>query len=248
MENSPSKILSSKISFSENLSKERKADLIFTCFLVGAAFLGITITSFVFAQELYMIVPLYFSLGIMLLQSRANKYTFLLGGLNSVLYSAIYFHLKVYGVAATTFFVSMPFQLITFFRWKKHSDGNVTELKTLGLKKRLVLAAVFAVCWVLAYIVLSFFGSNYILFDNTLFLMSLVTSTLSVLCYLDFAYISCVSVFINICLAACMMREHPIQLTYLIYNVYALICCIRSVIRMSRIYKEQEQKRKLAVC
>lgn len=69
------------------------------------------------------------SLIIVMLQAEVNGYRYLLGALNSVYYSIVYFSFGMYAGAANAFFVSFPLQLITFFNRKKHSYGNSVILK-----------------------------------------------------------------------------------------------------------------------
>lgn len=68
----------------------KKADKVFTFFLIGITFVLITITSAMYSEDVFVIVPLYVSLGVMFLQSRANRYAFLLGGINALLYATVY--------------------------------------------------------------------------------------------------------------------------------------------------------------
>ena len=51
--------------------------------LAAAAFLGIVVTGVVYGCPVYRMIPLCVSLMVMLLQTRVNRMTFLLGGLNA---------------------------------------------------------------------------------------------------------------------------------------------------------------------
>ena len=55
---------------------------------------AITITGIIWKQSFIRILPLYISLTVMLLQSRANRYAPLIGGLNSILYIFTYIYLS----------------------------------------------------------------------------------------------------------------------------------------------------------
>ena len=60
--------------------------------LLGATAVGITVTGIVFGQDFVRMIPLYVSLFVMLLNSRANRLGLLLGSINSILYALIYYY------------------------------------------------------------------------------------------------------------------------------------------------------------
>ena len=89
----------------------------------------ITISGIYYKQNFLRILPLYNSLIIALLQSRVNRYSNLLGSINSILYAAVYFY---YGLLASAFqalLFSFPMQLITFIRWNKNKWEKSTVLR-----------------------------------------------------------------------------------------------------------------------
>ena len=55
--------------------------------LLAVTAILITVTGILFRQNFLHILPLYVSLVVGILQSRANRYACLLGGLNSILYT-----------------------------------------------------------------------------------------------------------------------------------------------------------------
>ena len=223
-----------------------KADKIFTFFLIGVTFVLITVTAFMYSEDVFIIVPLYISLTVMLLQSRANRYAFLLGGINSLLYAAVNIYIGLYASAASAALVSCPLQLAAFLNWRKRAYGNAAIFKKLGLKHMLLLSAACVVSWFFMWAFFSLFHSSYLLFDNTLTLIGIVSTVLCALAYIEYTYLQMVSLGIGIVLYAVMLRERPIQMTYLIYNVYALICSMRALFKMNRMYIEQNVTKKEA--
>ena len=53
-----------------------------------------------FRLHIANVLPLFFSVFIMFLQSRVNRYAFLIGALNSILYAVAYFYMTLYSSAA----------------------------------------------------------------------------------------------------------------------------------------------------
>lgn len=223
-----------------------KANKIFTFLLVSVTFILITVTAFIHSDDRFVVVPLYISLTVMLLQSQVNRYAFLLGGLNALLYAAVGIYNGLYASAASAALVSCPLQLATFFNWGKHAYGKSAIFKKLGIKRMLVLAAVCVASWFVMWAFFSLFHSSYMIFDNTLTLIGIVSTVLCALTYIEYTYLQIVSLGISVVLYAVMMKERPIQMTYLIYNIYAMVCSIRALLKMRRLYVEQNMETKEA--
>ena len=60
----------------------------------------ITLTGVLFHQSVQRMIPLYVSLVVGMLQSRANRYANLIGGINALLYAVVYFYFGLYASAA----------------------------------------------------------------------------------------------------------------------------------------------------
>ena len=66
---------------------KEKATKIFSYSLLIVSAVLITVTGIVFRQRFLLMLPLYVSLVVGLLQSRASRFSYLLGGLNCVIYT-----------------------------------------------------------------------------------------------------------------------------------------------------------------
>ena len=217
-----------------------KTNKMITIFLVGITFILITATALIYSEDGFIIVPLYVSLAIMLLQSKANRYAFLLGGINSLLYAGVYAYTGLYAMAAYAALVSCPLLLVTFLNCSKRPYGNATVFKKLSLKNKVILFASFVVLWLLMWAFFSLFHSAYLLFDNTVTLLGIASTVLCALSFVDYAYLQIAGVGISIVLYSQMLHTKPIQITYLIYSVYALVCSVKALGKMNRLYIEQK--------
>lgn len=99
---------------------EKKSKFNIDYIIVAAYTVTLTVLSILFKQMFIKVLPCYISLVVMLLQARANKYSFLLGALNSIIYAVGYYFEKVYGSLAEALILSFPIQMITFFVWKRN--------------------------------------------------------------------------------------------------------------------------------
>ena len=219
-----------------------KADKIFTFFLITITFVLITVTAFIYKEDIFVIVPLYISLTVMLLQSRANRCAFLLGGINALLYAAVDVYIGLYASAASAALVSCPLQLVTFINWSRRPYGTATIFKKLGRKNMVILAAAGVVLWLAMWALFSMLHSGYLLFDNTLTLIGIAATILCAMSYIEYTYLQMVSLGIGIVLYGVMLKERPIQITYLIYNVYALICSAKAFLLMNKLYVKQNSE------
>ncbi len=227
-----------------SMSIERKQNrgTVFSFCLLGICAILITVTGILFKQSLLRIIPLYVSLVVGLLQSRANRFSYLLGGLNCIIYTVAYISFGLYATAASTLLFSCPVQLITFWRWSKRSYKQSTEFRTLKPIHWLLGGIGFAVCFILVRFVLKTAQSNYPTLDNLATLVGLAVSLLSLLSFREYSWLMPVTGVINLILYAVMTADDPAQVTYLIYAVNSMICIIGQFFSVRRLYAEQKKE------
>ena len=219
----------------------KNKEKIFDITLVGTTAILITICSLTFRENVFVVIPLYVSLFVWFLQSKANKYAFLLGGLNSILYAAVDLFNGLYATAVYDVLVSCTLQIITFINWNRHAYGkNSTIFKRLSAKQITLIASAGILLWSGLYFVLSLFNSEYMLFDNTRTLLGIAATILCALSYIEYTYLQQVNIVVSLVLYAMIFKEEPIMITHFIFNIYAFICAIRSFIKMKKLYKEQQ--------
>lgn len=202
----------------------------------------ITLAGIHFRQNFLMILPLYISLFVMILSSRVNRYSFLLGGLNSIIYSFVFLSFGLYGMMAQALLISFPLQMISFMRWKRHSYKQSVYLRRMNKRQILMVAILFLVVWLLLLAVLEKVAANYALFDNTITLFGILTSVLTMLAFVEYTYLSVVSGLIHIVLYTQMLPKNPERLTYLIFSVYSLICIIVQFFNAKKLYNAQKNE------
>ncbi len=222
--------------------KKRKlqADLVFTMALMALAAVGITVTGILYEQDFWRMLPLYFSLGILLLNSRVSRLAPLAGACNSLLYVLVYFSYGLYASAANTLLVSMPLQLVTFLRWNKNAYKQTTVFRRLTSRQRIDVAASFAAAWGALYLVMSALGSSYMLIDNTTALVGILATVLMLLAYVEYTPLMLVSELCHLVLYITMLAQNPEQITYVIFTVYSAVCRIIAVIQAGKTYREQQ--------
>jgi nicotinamide riboside transporter PnuC len=211
--------------------------------LIAITAVAITVAAVLTGCPVYRIVPLYVSLFVMYLQTKASRFSFLLGGCNAAYYAAVYAFLGLYGMALYSVLVASPIQIVTYIRWKKRAYKHSALLKRLTWKQRIMAVAVFAGVWGILYVLLSSLGSGYLVLDNTVSVIGVASNIASLLYLIEFPYVQCLSLVLNIVLYMQMVQTDPMQWTFLIYTIYALICALISAVYMQKLYNWQRKEK-----
>ena len=215
-----------------------KRNVIMFCSITVTAVL-ITVTGILFKQSFLRILPLYISLFVGMMQSQANRYANLLGGMNSLLYMLVYLYLGLYASAGYCLLFSFPIQIATFIRWGKREYGKSTMFREMSTKGRLLTAGGFAAAFICLFTVLKAAGSSYQLLDNLSSLMGILISVLTMFAFVEYTWLMLPSGILSIILNTVTMAEHPEQITYVVFSVYSFICVSRQFFTVRRLYAEQ---------
>ena len=203
--------------------------------------ISITVTGIVFRQSVIRIIPLYVSLVVGMLQSRASRFSYLLGGMNCIIYTIAYISLGLYAAAASALLFSCPIQLITFWRWSKRSYKHSTEFRKLSTKQWIIGGVVFAITFVIVQFVLNAASSNYPTLDNLSTLVGLAVTLLSLLSYREYSWLNPITCLISLILYFMMSLDDPAQITYLIYAINSMICIIMQYFSVRKLFAEQRE-------
>lgn len=201
----------------------------------------ITAAAVIFHQSPLRILPLYVSLIVVMMQSQVNRWGILLGGINALLYGAVYVYYGLYGSAMHAVLVSSPLQIIAFFRWRRNAYKQSTLLRRMTWRARLCVGAGFALVWAALYIALSALNSSYRLLDNTLTLLSTLVTVLTMLAYVEYSELALPNCLISVILYVTMLKDKPEQAAFLISSLYSLYCNTRGFINVHRLYAEQQR-------
>ena len=172
--------------------------------LAGIELVSVAVLSIVLKVKIISALPLMISAVVMFMQTRVNRYAFLLGSINSLIYVGAYISMKLYGSAFSALLLSFPFQIAAFINWQKNTTKGTTEIKRLSAKARLLLFLSMAAVWAVLYIIFKYIGSAHVVLDNTIAVVGIVTSILSLLRYAEFSALQVVSSTVNIVLFSIM--------------------------------------------
>ncbi len=209
-------------------------------FLLILTAIGITTTYLIFPSPFYLVLPLYISLFVNLLTSKANRYAFLIGGLNSILYTITYISFGTYMQAFYAFFFSCILQIATFFTWSKRAYKNSTIFRKMTKKMYIGIGASFVLVYFGAITVLTLLGSKFIYLDTFTSLLSILVTVLHLFSFREAPFLQAASSIIGLSLTLALVAEDPSRWPFLISGIYGCICVWRSVFAIWRLYREQQ--------
>ena len=226
-----------------NLRDKKKA-ILFEYLPMAVTGIGILVCAIVFEQMFIKVLPLFFSLLIMLLNSRANRIGFLLGAINSCIYIIGYLMEGVYGTVASTVF-GIVIMLITYFRWKINAYGKATVFRRFRTRGRVLLALVLCAVWAATTFVLSRMGGTATVMDGLTMVLGFAVNILNIVAYVEAPFLNTVSGLCQFALwvQIVFINGNYAAMTYLVYSIYCTYMIARTFYRWLALYKEQQAAR-----
>ena len=212
------------------------------CLMAVTAIL-ITVTGILFHQSFIRILPLYVSLVVGVLQSRANRYASLLGGMNSILYTLVYIYLGLYASAGYAILFSFPLQIMTFILWSRRKQGESTKFRKMSWGCRILVLIGYLTCFAILRMVLQAAGSSHQLLDNMTSLTGILISVLTMFAFVEYTWLMLPSGMLSIVLNFATMQTNPEQITYVIFSFYSITCVTIQFFRVRKLYAEQNRNR-----
>ena len=215
--------------------------------LMALTAIGITTAAIYYKQSFLLIMPLYVSIVIGLLQSRVNRFASMLGSVNSIVYGAVYLYYNLYGAAFSAWLFSFPIQLLTFIRWNKNKRGSTTKLRKMTPKMMILVSVGFCVALVLMWTLLPLLGAEYVFLDSVTTLLGILIYFLTMFAFIEYPFFMIINGILSSALYVTMLEESPETLTYLIFSIYSFICICFAFFEARKLYKAQQEQEEL-VC
>ncbi len=210
----------------------------FLCILIAITFVAILTTGIVFKQEFWRMLPLFISLIVMLLQAKVNRYAYLIGGLNSILYAVAFFSMGIRESALSALLMSFPFQIVTFILWQRKTQGNVTKLRKLNLVAILCISAAFVLSWVVMFLWFPHdeTASTFtVIMDTTTTLLGFITTILTLLRFREYIVTQIIATPLTLAMhVMIMLNGNMANITYVIYTVYTIVCLAIALVRIKK--------------
>lgn len=168
-------------------------------------------------------ISLLISMAVMFLQSKVNRYAFLIGALNSILYAVAYVKMQLYATALYALAFSCPLQLITFFNWNRYTNENRTRLREMLLKTRFKTLACIVGGFVLFYIIFRKMNSQYLFWDNCISILGIITSIICMLRFKEYIFLQILSNMVSLLTFITMLESDPSRIIWVVNCINAII-------------------------
>ena len=222
--------------------KELLIDYIPT-FIIGVM---IIVFSIINKQSPIATLPTLITLIVLIMSVRANRYAFLVGAGNCVLYTVAYLIEGVYFSAANAFLVSMPIQIFSFFVWRRHKTDNTRSelIKMKWWQLLLSVAAVFP-AWAICYFGISgLLGGTEPLLDSFTLVLGILISVLIAFRYIEGQYFNFISCLIGLVMWISICIESPNNINYLIIACYNLFRTVQATVNWTALYVRGKNEKK----
>ncbi len=209
--------------------------------------IGILIIVFALLKQQTFIntLPTLITLVVLIMSVRANRYAFLLGAGNCVLYTIAYMSEGVIFSAVSALLVSMPIQVFSFFVWSKHKDGK-TRSTLIKMKWWLLMLAIVAIfpAWAGCYFGMgAFFEGNMAILDSLVFVLGLLISLLVAFRFIEGQYFNVISCGIALVMWIYICIENPSNINFLIISFYNLFRTVQAAVNWTLLYRKQKNER-----
>ncbi|MBQ8345040.1 MAG: nicotinamide mononucleotide transporter [Clostridia bacterium] len=207
----------------------------------------IIVTAIRYGQPIYKTLPTLITLVVLLFQARANRFGFLIGGINSLLYSFSYYTDGLMFSAISGLVISFPLQIITFVQWSRHrADNGITRFRHLSVKHWAVILPLFGAAYCLCYFGLARFFNNatFPALDIFIFVLGIVVTVLTTMRMVDAPYLNLVSCLIQLVMWILLTIQNPASFNYLIITGYNVIRITQAAVEWTRQYRMQCEKNK----
>lgn len=202
----------------------------------------LTISGIVYRQHPIKVIPLYISLIVGLLQTNANRYSLLIGGFNSILYSIAYLIMGLYGNAAQAFFFSCLFQLGSFALWNKRKHGHSTRFRKLSWPARIIISIGFVGAFAVVALLLDKAGSAYQVLDSLSSLLGALITVLTMFAFIEYTWLLTPLCIITNIMYISLMREDMGNIIFLLHGIYSFFCVTQCFFSVQKLYAQQRKE------
>lgn len=211
-------------------------------FLIGVLIIVFAIIN---QQSFIKTLPTLITLVVLIMSVRANRYAFLVGAGNCVLYTVAYLSEGVYFSAINAFLVSMPIQIFSFFVWSRHKETK-TRSELIRMKWWQLALSVIAIfpAWAGCYLGLgAFFEGNMAILDSLVFVLGLLISTLLAFRFIEGQYFNIISCVISLIMWIFICFNTPDSINFLIISCYNLFRTVQAAVNWTLLYVRNKNER-----
>ena len=208
--------------------------------LTGAFIIYFAITR---EQRFIKVLPTVITLIAQLLNAKANRLVFLIGGANTVLYGISYLTERLYFSAFWELAISAPFMFVSYFLWKRNSFANKPKLRKLPLWGLVASVVGVILFWLMCVNCLgAIISSGRCVELDALYLsLGLMIAMLTAMRYIEAQYLNVISCSVLLAMWICLTVKDPRNLNFVIICMYNLFRVVQAAINWTEISKNGGQ-------
>ena len=205
------------------------------------AFFAILIFAIIFQEKFINVLPLFISLVVYFLKSKAHPFAFLLDALNCMIFVVIYYQQGLYG-SVISISIGIVLAVLAFVRWKKNAYKQSTVFKKMHTAGRIILAVVLLAAWGVSCYALNKMNGSQVALDGLVLVLGFLIPLLNVFAYVDVIPLNLLNQFIACVIWICVVIEGDMaKLTYVASTIYSVSMSIVQSIVWIKLYKEQQK-------
>ena len=209
------------------------------------AFFAILIFAIIFQEKFINVLPLFISLVVYFLKSKAHPFAFLLDALNSMIFVVIYYQQGLYG-SVISISIGIVLAVLAFVRWKKNAYKQSTIFKKMHTAGRIILAVVLLAAWGVSCYALNKMNGSQVALDGLVLVLGFLIPLLNVFAYVDVIPLNLLNQFIACVIWICVVIKGDMaKLTYVASTIYSVSMSIVQSIVWIKLYKEQQKMKSL---
>lgn len=194
-------------------------------------------------QSFIKMLPVITSLAVYLLMARVNRWNFMLGAINSIVYAIGFFQDGLYASVASALLCSMPIQVASFVMWNKNKyKKSATIIKNLSIRHKIFTLLIVAISSAVSVLVFSkISGTQYVVMDGISFAWGIFSSIYVAFGIIDGMFISLANSVLKLPFWIIIIAEgNRANVTYLIMALYTLLKVSQTFINWIKLYREQK--------
>ena len=196
---------------------------------------------------LFKLLPTLISPIVLVLTAHANRFGFLLGGFNSLLYAATFFMEGLFFSLFTAVAVSFPVQVFSFFHWSRNRRDEKSEevsLKSFGARGNILMILAMAAVWAICYFFIGdlIASQNYKLLDTLGFVTGMACTFIAAFRYVESQYINLVCIVCSVLMWLSITIRDVSSVNYLINSLYSLYTVIQGTFIWTKQYIKQKRE------
>ena len=204
-------------------------------------FVLVTGTGFYFGCKLWQMVPLLVTVIVKFMQTRVNRYAFILGGCNSIWYAVVFATQGLYATAVYTLLFSTTLQFISFWSWNRRAYKNSAYLRKMSGRNRVLCVIGLAVLWGVVFAIFSALGSPYMVLYNTVSVLGICCTLLLMFSFIEGYALNLVCEACSLWVYIQVIMDKPDQMPYLVSTVYGSVCTVISMYNACKLYSQQQK-------